>query len=105
MPSKVYFTDLRSGPKSDLPGKVRRLFRAAGIADLISEGDFVALKLHWGEAGNLGYVPAPLIRPIAVECGAAGGRPFITDTLVSWRSTLSQALGFVPPPFQIASIV
>ena len=54
MTSKVYFTDFRTKAHGDgLPTKLKKLILKAGINDLDMEGKFVAIKLHFGELGNI----------------------------------------------------
>lgn len=76
---KVYFTDMRTDHRNNLIEKTKRLFLKAGFASLIDKGDLVAIKLHWGEPGNLAYINPPLVRAIVDEIKKAGGKPFITD--------------------------
>ena len=58
--AKVYFTDLRTSPTSNLLDKmerlVERLVKKAGIAQLPLKDSFVAIKIHFGEPGNLAYI-------------------------------------------------
>ena len=57
MTSKVYFTDFRTKAHGDgLPTKLKKLILKAGIKDLDMEGKFVAIKLHFGELGNISYL-------------------------------------------------
>ena len=61
-PAKVYFTDFRTQAFGDgLPTKLKKLVRRAGIAGLDLDGKFVAVKMHFGELGNLS-LPAPQLR-------------------------------------------
>ena len=47
--AKVYFTDFRTPYGGDtMPGKLKKLIRKAGIAQLNLEGQFVAIKIHFG---------------------------------------------------------
>ena len=55
--AKVYFTDFRTPYGGDtMPGKLKKLIRKAGIAQLNLEGQFVAIKIHFGELGNVSYL-------------------------------------------------
>ena len=56
MSSKVYFTDMRVGPSSSLLSKFRRLIDRAGIADIDFADKFVAVKVHFGEFGNMAFL-------------------------------------------------
>ncbi|HOO56507.1 MAG TPA: DUF362 domain-containing protein [bacterium] len=92
MSSKVFFASARSRYGNNLTSKLERLFDAVGLGDLIDEKDFVALKMHWGEAGNIAYVPAPLIVTILRKIEKAGGKPFVTDTNTLYKGSRRNAI-------------
>ena len=52
----VYFTDMRARPGLNLLDKLKRLMKAAGFETLELEKQFVAIKIHFGEPGNLSYI-------------------------------------------------
>ena len=79
MSSKVYFTDMRATQKQNLIDKVGKLFNEAGLNRIVSPGDLVAIKLHFGEKGNTGFIRPQFIRRIVDEVKKLGGRPFLTD--------------------------
>ncbi len=79
MPAEVFFTDLRAKSGNNLLDKVDRLFDRAGLAALIKPQDLVAVKLHFGEKGNLAFVRPQFVRQIVGRIKAAGGKPFLTD--------------------------
>ena len=54
--SKVYFTDFRTKLGEGLPSKLKRLIKAAGIEQIDMENKLVAIKMHFGELGNLGFL-------------------------------------------------
>ena len=55
--SKVYFADFRTKANGDsLIIKLKKLIKRAGIADLELDGKFVAIKMHFGELGNLAFL-------------------------------------------------
>ncbi len=54
--SKVYFTDFRTELGVSLTLKLQKLIRMAGIGTIDMDGKFVAIKMHFGEAGNLAYL-------------------------------------------------
>lgn len=49
--SKVYFTNLRTTPSSNLLDKMERLVKKAGIESIDFKQQFVAIKIHFGEPG------------------------------------------------------
>ena len=54
--SNVYYTDFRCPVGTSLLEKLRRLCLAAGIRQLDMDGKFVAIKMHFGELGNLAFL-------------------------------------------------
>ena len=64
--ARVYFTDFRTPYGGDtMPGKLKKLIRKAGIAQLNLEGQFVAIKIHFGEPGNLAYLRPNYAKTVA----------------------------------------
>ena len=53
--SKVYFTDFRAKLGEGLPLKLKRLLKKAGISEIDMENKFVAIKMHFGELGNVSF--------------------------------------------------
>ena|GEM_PF-912129 len=47
--AKVYFSDLRTSPTSNLLDKMERLLKRAGIGQLPLKDSFTAIKIHFGE--------------------------------------------------------
>ena len=54
--SKVFFTNLHTTPSSNLLDKMERLIKRAGIESIDFKDQFVAIKIHFGEPGNLAYL-------------------------------------------------
>ena len=78
-PSKVYFTDLRTHNSISLPEKLKKLIRKAGIADIDFDKKFAAIKIHFGEPGNLAYLRPNYAKAVADVVKELGGKPFLTD--------------------------
>lgn len=78
-PSDVYYTDFRAHPGLDLLQKLQKLMTAAGFDTLDLEKKFVAIKIHFGEPGNLSYLRPNYAKAVADKIKAAGGLPFLTD--------------------------
>ena len=72
--SKVYFTDFRTGPGGEnLPAKLKRLAKTAGIGDIDMNNKFVAIKLHFGELGNISYLRPNYAKAVADLVKELGG--------------------------------
>jgi len=61
------------------------VFQAVEAAGCIQEGDYVAIKLHFGERGNVRYLRPALISRLVHLVKQAGGHPFVTDTTSLYR--------------------
>ena len=78
-PSKVYFTNLRADFENPLTVKLQRLIKHAGIETIDFADRFVAIKVHFGEPGNLSFLRPNFARAVVDVIRAKGGRPFLTD--------------------------
>ena len=78
-PSKVYYTDFRAKPGLNLLQKLEKLMIAAGIETIDMEKKFVAIKIHFGEPGNLSFIRPNFAKTVADEIKKLGGLPFLTD--------------------------
>ena len=85
--SQVFFTNLRTTPTSNLLDKMERLVRRAGIAGIDFENRFAAIKIHFGEPGNMAYLRPQYAARMAGLLRSLGAKPFLTDanTLYSGR--------------------
>ena len=85
--AKVYFSDLRTSPTSNLLDKMERLLKRAGIGQLPLQDSFTAIKIHFGEPGNLAYIRPNYAARMANLLRSFGAKPFLTDcnTLYSGR--------------------
>ena len=91
--AKVYFTDFRTPYGGDtMPGKLKKLIRKAGIAQLNLEGQFVAIKIHFGELGNVSYLRPNYARAVVDVVLELGGKPFLTDCNTLYPGSRKNAL-------------
>lgn len=90
--AKVYFTDFRT--KIDVPvtKKLQKLIRKAGIGTIDMDGKFVAIKMHFGELGNLAYLRPNYARAVADVVKEQGGMPFLTDCNTLYPGSRKHAL-------------
>jgi len=79
MASKVYFADLRADVHENLQQKMTRLMKTAGMGDIDFQDKFVAIKLHFGEPGNLAFLRPNWARTVVDFVKERGGKPFLTD--------------------------
>ncbi|MDH6343770.1 putative Fe-S center protein [Parabacteroides sp. PFB2-12] len=90
--SKVYFTNLRTNPSNNLLQKMERLVKKAGIESIDFNKQFVAIKIHFGEPGNLAYLRPNYAARIANLLRSLGGKPFLTDSNTLYSGGRSNAV-------------
>ncbi|MFP4086482.1 MAG: DUF362 domain-containing protein [Desulfobacteraceae bacterium] len=84
---KVYFSDLRTTFKENLPAKLIRLVTEAGLEQVIAPRNLVALKLHFGEKGNTAFIRPLLVRPLVDKLKELKTLPFLTDANTLYAGT------------------
>lgn len=91
--SKVYFCDMRTKAGGmSLPEKLANLIKKAGIDGINMNKKFVAIKLHFGEPGNLAYLRPQFPKAVADVVKQLGGRPFLTDCNTMYTGLRHNAL-------------
>ena len=91
--AKVYFTDFRTVAYGDgLPAKLKKLMRRAGVGTIDMEGKFVAIKMHFGELGNISYLRPNYAKAVADLVKEEGGKPFLTDCNTMYPGSRKNAL-------------
>lgn len=88
----VYFAPMRSPLKRSMVTRVGSLLSRAGLGNVVSEGDLVAVKLHFGEQGNTGFVSPVYLREVVKRVRDAGGKPFLTDANTLYRGERANAV-------------
>ncbi len=77
--AEVYFTDFRCEMDESPVKKLQRLLKTAGMDKIDMEGKFVAIKMHFGELGNMSYLRPNYAKAVADLVKECGGKPFLTD--------------------------
>ncbi len=77
--SKVFYTDFRADWNENVPQKLMRLITTAGIGDIDFKNHFAAIKIHFGEPGNLAFLRPNFAKVVADKIYELGGNPFLTD--------------------------
>lgn len=92
MASKVYFADFHTTYRENLQQKLTRLLQTAGMGDIDFAGKYVAIKLHFGEMGNLAYLRPNWAKTVADFIKERGGKPFLTDCNTLYVGSRKNAL-------------
>lgn len=77
--SKVYFTSFQTSFTENLLQKLERLVKTAGIEKIDFKDHYAAVKIHFGEYGNLAFLRPNYAKVIGDIVKAQGGKPFLTD--------------------------
>lgn len=78
-PSKVYFTNFRTTFQENLIQKLSRLVLTAGMDQIDFKDKYVAIKMHFGEPGNLAFLRPNYARVLVDIIRDLGGKPYLVD--------------------------
>lgn len=78
--AKVYFLDLQKKYKDNFLEMFEKLIYAAEGTKIVKKNSLCAVKVHFGEDGNLNFVSPRYVHRLVEIIKRAGGRPFLTDT-------------------------
>ena len=98
--AKVYFTNLRTYGRESQLDKLKRLMYRAGIDQIDFENKFVAIKIHFGELGNLSFLRPNYARAVADVVKELGGKPFLTDCNTLYVGSRKNALEHIDTAYQ-----
>ena len=80
MAAQIYFADMRVGLRENMHAKLERLTEQAGVSEVVSNGDLVAIKMHFGEKGGHAYIRPTFVRHVVDQVKANNSKPFLTDS-------------------------
>ncbi len=95
MASEVYFTDLRASQTGNLLQKLERMVKRAGIDKIDYKDKFVALKIHFGEMGNVAYIRPNYAAVIVRIIQQLGGKAFLTDSNTLYKGSRDNAVDHI----------
>ena len=75
----MYYTNMRTTLTENLLQKLARLVKRAGMMDIDFANKYTAIKIHFGEPGNLAYLRPNYSKVLADLIKELGGRVFLTD--------------------------
>ena len=91
----VHFADFRCSDAENLQQKFARLLKTAGLGKIDLADKFVAIKLHFGEAGNMSYLRPNWVKTLVDFVRERGGRPFLTDANTLYVGQRKHALDHI----------
>ncbi len=91
MTSEVFITDMSANWNRSVPSKVFGLFNKLEPEKYFGPNDLVAVKMHFGEAGNTAHIRPQFVRKIIEALRSIGARPFLTDTNTLYVGSRTEA--------------
>ncbi|MBT6339424.1 MAG: DUF362 domain-containing protein [Desulfobacula sp.] len=95
MTADVFFMDLETTSKENLPQKLTRLVKRAGLKNILVNNDLTAVKIHFGEQGNTAYIRPVFIRKIIQTIKKYKASPFLTDANTLYVGTRSNSVSHI----------
>ena len=72
--SKVYFTSFKTTEHENLIQKLHRLMKQAGFENIDFNEKYAAIKIHFGEYGNLAFLRPNYAKVVAIPFMSAAER-------------------------------
>ena len=93
--SKVYYTTFKTTGQENLLQKLRRLMITAGMKEIDFKDKYAAIKIHFGEYGNLAFLRPNYAKVMADLVKECGGKPFLTDCNTLYVGSRKNALDHI----------
>ena len=90
--SKVFFVDFHCDETTNMLIKLRKLIEKAGMGNIDFENKYVAVKIHFGEYGNLGHIRHQYSKVVCDYIKEKGGKPFLTDASTLYIGSRNNAI-------------
>ncbi len=99
--AKVFFTNFRTIPTvNNRQSKLDKLLKNAGIETIDFDRKFTAIKMHFGEPGNLSFLRPNYAKTVVDYVKRLGGRPFLTDCNTLYVGRRKNALDHIDAAYE-----
>ncbi len=85
---------------TSLLDKLDKLMRRAGLEQIDMDKKYVAIKLHFGEPGNLSFLRPNFAKTVADHVAKLGGKPFLTDCNTLYVGRRKDALEHITAAYE-----
>ena len=99
MGANVCFADMHAKAGDSILAKFERLIEKAGIDQIDFKDKFVAVKVHFGEVGNMAFLRHQYAKVLCDHIKARGGKPFLTDCNTLYVGYRNNALNHLDAAF------
>ncbi len=90
--AQVFWTDYRTTYKENITDKLRRLLLNSDFTKIDFKNKYVAIKMHFGELGNMAFLRPNYAKTVADLIKERGGRPFLVDCNTLYPGSRKNAL-------------
>ncbi len=98
--AKVYFTTFKTSYTENIPQKLQRLIRTAGIGQIDFSDKYAAVKIHFGELGNLAFLRPNYAKAVVDVVKELGGKAFLTDCNTLYVGSRKNALDHMDTAYE-----
>ncbi len=93
MAAKVYFIKASDNEKDEsLCGRLEKLLRGENLLGFVSGRDITAVKTHFGESPDLGFVRPVYVKMLGEIIKEKGGLPYLTETSTLYKGNRNNAV-------------
>ena len=98
--SKVYYTSFKTTYTENIPQKLRRLIKTAGMGEIDFTDKYAAIKIHFGELGNLAFLRPNYAKVVVDFIKERGGKAFLTDCNTLYVGSRKNALDHLDTAYE-----
>lgn len=93
--AEVYFANLHANVKRNVLDKLGILLEKFDMGQMFQKDDMVAIKIHFGEKGNLAYIRPNFVRVVVDALKKHEAKPFVTDCNTLYRGTRAESVSHI----------
>ncbi len=95
MNSEVFFCDIGTNHFKTIFDNIKSLLLAFDIGSIFHKDEHTAVKISFGEWGNLNYVRPQYVAACLEELKRVGSKPFLTDTNTLYKGMRTESVGHI----------
>lgn len=92
MTSEVFFQSVHNGHFNTIYDNLKRLIACRPMESIFQTGEQIAVKLSFGEWGNLNYIRPQYVKVFLEALRSIGALPFLTDTCTLYKGRRTNAV-------------
>ncbi len=93
--NKVFFYKCSYEDIKNTPGIVKFIAEKSGFYETVSKNEFTALKIHFGEEGNLSHIPPKALTEFTKKIKQMKAKPFLFETNTLYRGKRTNSIDHI----------